>query len=669
MAWMVCACGLEVLPEEMQEAVPMPESLGTTIWAGFEENATKSVLQVDESVAHVLWKSGDKFIVLPMESETTSYNSCEFTTTADNVASAEFTSSSSLYSEAAFYCAFYPVSSFGSSINYTLNNTTYKGFQLTIPTTQQAVTGSFDPAANLSFAYADSYEGVTSLHFKNIVSLLKIKLTGAADKLSELKSIKVMLSGSPCAGPVVLYDYVSDPKLLVYESDKTDVTLTGSFSADKEYYVAVAPGSYTGITVNFVFENGIVTKSYNGHIDLNRSCIKNLGTFELSDTSDPDVILYEGTSPGSNYATLCIIPDGFKEEERDSFLELARQGMDFFFSVDPFKTYKDYFKVYFLWTPSVESGASITNGQGSSQTERNTAFGSKWGESSYSDMQADEEKVYGFVSSHCPEIILEEKTIKEVPVLLLINDTRYGGIAHISSNGQTYCMVPYISEGGTMTWKHPANVPSSNEPMETPTLNTLTDEEIAEAYGITTGTWLNILLHEFGGHSFGRLADEYWYNSYVTTQGNVSGHNYPVPYALNVSGWYDTDKLPWKDLLARKTVLLEQSAKYGRIGVFQGGDVSAFNRWRSEEISCMIDNRPYFSTWQRILIAQRIMSLAGVTFDLDAFLATDNPLDPVRDVVSPVIGPATKAAVPVMPMLPPPVLVDNSPHLSPVAIP
>ena len=58
------------------------------------------------------------------------------------------------------------------------------------------------------------------------------------------------------------------------------------------------------------------------------------------------------------------------------------------------------------------------------------------------------------------------------------------------------------------------------------------------------------------------------------------------------------------------------------------------NRWRSEKISCMIDNRQYFSTWQRILIVKRILQLAGESFSLSDFFAKDVTIDPVRDASS-----------------------------------
>ena len=81
-----------------------------------------------------------------------------------------------------------------------------------------------------------------------------------------------------------------------------------------------------------------------------------------------------------------------------------------------------------------------------------------------------------------------------------------------------------------------------------------------------------------------------------------------------------------------------------------------FGRWRSEMISCMIDNRFYFSTWQRMLIVQRIMTLSGSTFDVESFWANDVTTDPVRDTnVSSVMGDMS-LPVQIMPPLPEPVL-------------
>ena len=122
---------------------------------------------------------------------------------------------------------------------------------------------------------------------------------------------------------------------------------------------------------------------------------------------------------------------------------------------------------------------------------------------------------------------------------------------------------------------------------------------------------------------------------------------------------FETDN---ESLMAVKSPLYAQ-----RIGVFQGAQVSTFNRWRSEKISCMIDNRFYFSTWQRYLIVNRIRSLAGLgALSFTSFLVSDDPRDPNRDSmgfltprpagVSDIVPPHP------VPMLPPPVCLEGSPE-------
>ena len=89
-----------------------------------------------------------------------------------------------------------------------------------------------------------------------------------------------------------------------------------------------------------------------------------------------------------------------------------------------------------------------------------------------------------------------------------------------------------------------------------------------------------------------------------------------------------------------------------------------FNRWRSERDSCMIDNRFYFSTWQRMIIVKRIMTLSGDTFNVDSFWAKDDPTDPVRDrTSSSAYGQKSRVPVRTVPVLPPPVMHGNSVEL------
>ena len=208
-------------------------------------------------------------------------------------------------------------------------------------------------------------------------------------------------------------------------------------------------------------------------------------------------------------------------------------------------------------------------------------------------------------------------------------------------------------------WQIHNTIANQDEPIsegETYYVRQLTSSEL-NAIGTSVGSWKNYFLHEFGGHCFSRFKDEYWQALYYTSQSMILEHYYQVPFGLNVSGYYDST--PWDSLLEIRDQLTAIDSNYARIGRFQGADNSLFNRWRSEMISCMIDNRPYFSTWQRILVVKRIMDKAGMEFSADEFFDKDVTIDPVRDRTSGfVMGYDPTRPVREVPLLPPPVLIN-----------
>lgn len=215
-------------------------------------------------------------------------------------------------------------------------------------------------------------------------------------------------------------------------------------------------------------------------------------------------------------------------------------------------------------------------------------------------------------------------------------------------------MIPYIDNGDPCGWGYPAQEAASATATE-PDTRTVSKEEINEI-GVSVGDWRNAVLHEGGGHGFGRLADEYWYGP-NTLYGSIQGQTWSVPMDLNVTTDISASSTSflWKDFINNPT-LLEKDSRYGRIGTFQGGYVYMFGCWRSERVSCMIDNRPYFSFFQRLLIVKRIKELAGEEFNYNEFLEKDVPLDPIRDI--PTKAPSADLRnIPIMPMLPPPVMV------------
>lgn len=372
-----------------------------------------------------------------------------------------------------------------------------------------------------------------------------------------------------------------------------------------------------------------------------------------------NVMLYKRHIKGKVGVPLVIASEGFLQSELPTFRQRAKDCYDFLFTVEPYKTYADYFDAFILEVPSEESGASVTDGNGNITKYVNSYFETRWGASSYSDMEANAEQVWNAISL-CP--LDENQSFNQVPVALLVNDTRYGGMCWVYGSGKSYCIIPYAREGRTMSWGYPSYQASSDEDGDMVVQQT--PSSVRTELGTTRGDWKYVFLHEFGGHGFGRLGDEYWHgdqSSFEYWNGStISSHNWSVPMDLNLSANYNS--VPWQEFLDHRDELVSRDAHYDRIGIYQGGYIVMFKIWRSEKISCMIDNRPYFAAWQRYLIAKRIMTLAGEgdSFSFDSWLALDKTDDPIRDNVS---SSATRSLPPgpvfYEPPLPPPVMIED----------
>jgi hypothetical protein len=605
--------------------------------------------------ASVVWNPGDSFLMLALDSASGNAYAAGYTT-LEGGETATFTTLDGLPASDKFYSIY----SDGISGYADLSDYGYGlAILVPIPTDQTAVAGNVAPETNVSAAISASR--TENLHFQNIGSVLKFRLSGAL--VPSIKSV-VLQGSSPLSGPAMVYfdseGNVQSTYEFGFDGTSSKITLSGSFEAGKDYYIVLGAGDQNGLTLSFAGDDGVVNKVVSKTVSFPRGRIRDFGTIDIGDTfptySGPSAELYIRATAGLKPVSIAVVPDGFTAAELDRYEMLAKSGIEAMFATEPFKSYRSYFNVWLLKVASNESGANITDGNGNITTPRDCYFGSKWGSDSYGDMSLDETTLYNFVKTYCPDLSDLSHNDREVAVLVIINDDRYGGICHSYANGKAYCQAPVTGGGGMLGWGYP-EITAVSESDPSQGTRATTDEEYA-ALGINYGDWRNTLVHEFGGHAFSRLNDEYWYDSALDPVSQISEHAWPVPFGLNISATYE---LPlWQtDLLSRKAELVQSNPLYERLGVFQGGDYSSLNRWRCEKISCMIDNRFYFSVWQRELIVRRIMDLAGGTFSLESFLALDNPTDPLRDVaVSGTPGARVReaAVVPIMPPLPPPVL-------------
>lgn len=650
--------------KETQVPQPVDEPVFHTIRAGFAEAdpATRSRLEFSETEARVLWTEGDSFKMVRMNEG--NYSSRTYMTQEDGVESAVFGCVGTPLTGEEFTSGYpadvYRVGRLGSMGCILITP---------VPSEQKAVPGGIEEGLGRAAAY--STDASANLHFYNMLSIIRFRVDGAC--VSTLKSV-TFDAGTNIAGDASVY-FVNGEPVIDFSKNwsnptvarSSTITLNGPFEAGQDYCMVLVPVSMPyGFNMRFTDDEGhTIIKHSSKALTLNRSRITDFGTVHLGDSwvsDSPETIEYLHQTKGSRKNVVSILADGFLEEDLDDFELLAKSAVDYLFSVEPYKSYKDYFTVYLHRVASNESGAGVTDGDGNIVTEVDNYFGSRWGESSYSDMTAESSKVQSYIRNHVPEVISGELTYLQVPAVLLINDNRYGGICHIYRNGWSYAQVPYQYAGRSIRWSFP-KVQAVNERDDSEGYRDTTDDERDEM-GRHVGDWRNTFLHEFGGHGYGRLTDEYWSTTTkYTAPEAVAGHSYQVPYAVNISGFYD--EVPWQaDLLDNLDELIERNPDYQRIGIWHGGQQSLYYRWRSEKTSCMIDNRPYFSAWQRMLIVREIMFKAGETFDMQAFLDHDVTTDPIRP--SEALSAADRSLarsramlVPEMPMLPHPVIHED----------
>lgn len=665
----------------------------STVVASFAPE-TRSHIEMNEAGdrASVVWSPNDQFILYAFQ-EGSGGAYYAIYSTENGGADATFTTHYGLGSPSALYGIYPYCEDWGfGSIQVSATEILSPVFFVDVPTEQAATVGSVAEGANIAFVTPDVQADHYS--FQNLLSLVKFKLTG--NVVSQVKSV-TLKGTSDLAGGYVAYVTEDGPELLSNvsggEERSRTVTLSGTFEANKDYYIALAPCQQAGFQMIFANEDGSETTTFTSTMDLAfpRSQILDFGTLDLgnvfTDDQEPsyDPVAYNTASDlpaGAKPVTIAVIPDGYTAAQMAQYEMDAYAGLNALFNTEPYKSYRNYFNVWIFKVASNESGANISDGVVHNNsntpptiiTPRDCYFGSYWGESSYNDMDVlDKDKVFNYVKANCPDIVNNIHPVNEVPILILINDGRYGGRAHTWSGGKTFCQVPMADHA--LTWRYPGTQAKDKKAaMSSDNIVYTSDDEYA-AMGVNSGDWRNTLVHEFGGHSIGRLGDEYWYSSSDGPVTSMSTHTWPVPFDLNIAVSYSSTT--WDHLLKAnhgaldsgevRDDLVATDPNYGRIGVIQGADVSMFNRWRSEKISCMIDNRFYFSTLQRYLIVERIMKLAGVIannnytrLDWSVFFQKDVTTDPVRDVVnSSVKGVSDRIPPRPAPLLPPPDLREQ----------
>lgn len=307
---------------------------------------------------------------------------------------------------------------------------------------------------------------------------------------------------------------------------------------------------------------------------------------------------------------LIFTGDGFIEEDYNdggAFDQALETAVNAFFSLEPYASYKDYFRVSAVAAYSQERGATVkSNMTGCKAQTRNTVFSSTLDGGNSTGIGCNYDRVFSYALK-VPGVTDAE--LDNTTVFVLINLDVYAGTCMMMATGRSVSMCPTGSSFG------------------------------------------KVVTHEGGGHGFGRLLDEYrYYNESlpVDEQNVVNSWRASDPYfGYNISLTGDRELVHWKHYF--------DMAGYEAVGMYEGAYLYNMGAWRPEYISCMEDNRPYYNAPSREAIVRRIMKASGSTFDYDDFLAKD-----ARALSS---GAVMAAQAPVVPYdfvpLAPPVLIDN----------
>ncbi len=316
--------------------------------------------------------------------------------------------------------------------------------------------------------------------------------------------------------------------------------------------------------------------------------------------------IYQTNQKGSYPNEIVILGDGYTIDEYaygGKFDLDANKGIEALFSVEPYRSYRDYFSVYKLAAHSQERGASIQDPPMSKKTAFNTTF------TTSTHLTTDTEKVFQTVST-IPGIA---ERIDVTLIILMVNHDKYGGYCYSQIDGPWDTRVIAICPVSTSI-----------------------------KVGANFTNFTNLVIHEAGGHGFGRLADEYvtagGHGKHIT-QSYIDRYQNGIQYGFrpNIDLTGDKSKVKWRHFIGREG--------YEEVNVYEGAFVYSYGVWRPELHSVMINNTPYFNAPSREHIVKRILRRAagvrivdykdgvptpivGDPFDFEEFVANDKVKSP-----------------------------------------
>lgn len=293
---------------------------------------------------------------------------------------------------------------------------------------------------------------------------------------------------------------------------------------------------------------------------------------------DEWITLQKATKGNNGGINIVLLGDGFNAKDIASgkYLNDIKQEVEYFFGIEPYKTYRDYFNVYTAIPLSTESGVGTVN---TIRYNRfNTTFTGGVG------LKADYDEVFDYALG-APTV--NKGNLNQTLIIMVPNSTDYGGICQMWEDGSAIAFCPQSTYG---------------YPLDT----------------------RGVIQHEAGGHGFGKLGDEYIYhNAFIDFCGcSCCGHVLEFNAAKSL-GWYDNLELTGKMHSVGWNHLIFDDRYSDIVDIYEGGYMHYRGVFRSEPNSCMNNDIPYYSTISRESIVKRIKAYAGETYSFEDFVKND----------------------------------------------
>ena len=293
---------------------------------------------------------------------------------------------------------------------------------------------------------------------------------------------------------------------------------------------------------------------------------------------DEWITLQKATKGNKGGINIVLLGDGFNAKDIASgkYLRDIKQEVEYFFGIEPYKTYRDYFNVYTAIPLSTESGVGTVN---TIRYNRfNTTFTGGVG------LKADYDEIFSYALG-APTV--NKGNLNQTLIIIVPNSTDYGGICQMWEDGSAIAFCPKSTYG---------------YPLDT----------------------RGVIQHEAGGHGFGKLGDEYIYHNAFIDACDCSccGHVLEFNGAKSL-GWYDNLELTGKMHSVGWSHLIFDDRYSDIVDIYEGGYMHNRGVFRSEPNSCMNNDIPYYSTISRESIVKRIKAYAGEAYSFEDFVKND----------------------------------------------